>query len=78
MWFLRRNKTFKSLYIIKERICEYFSIEKINELIKFKEIIEEKSMKSKMNNTELNYNNNNNYESNCLNGGSINIIQNLK
>ena len=78
LWFLKRNKTFKNLYSIKERICGYFSIEKINELIKFKEIIEEKSMKSKMNNTELIYNKNNNYESNCLNGGNINIIQNLK
>ena len=53
-------------------------MEKINELIKFKEIIEDKSMKSKVNNTELIYIKNNNYESNCLNGGSINIIQHLK
>ena len=53
LWVLRRNKTFNNIYLIKDRICGYFSIEKINELIKFKETIEDKTAKSKMNNTEL-------------------------
>ena len=53
LWVLRKNKNFNSIYLIKDRICEYFSIEKINKLMKFKEIIEKNSIKSKMYNTEL-------------------------
>ena len=53
LWILRRNKTFNNIYSIKDKICRYFSIEKVNELIKFKEHIENKSLKSKMSNTEL-------------------------
>ena len=75
LWVLRRNKAFKSIYLIKDRICGYFSIEKINELIKFKENFEDKSIKSKEYNTEFLKNKNNNYERNCLNGGNSNIIQ---
>ena len=45
LWVLRRNKTFNNIYLIKERISGYFSIEKINELIKFKEILEDKTIK---------------------------------
>ena len=52
-WFLRRNKTLNNIYFIKDRIYGYFSIEKINELIRFKESFEDKSMKSKKNNTEF-------------------------
>ena len=53
LWVLKRNKSFSSIYSIKERICGYFSIEKIHELIKFKEALEEKSIKSKMNINEI-------------------------
>ena len=48
LWLLKRNKNFKSFYLVKDRICAYFSIEKFNELIKFKENLDEKSFKSKM------------------------------
>ena len=67
LWFLRKNKTFNKIYLIKDRICEYFSIEKINELIKFKENIEMKTLKPKLNNTELIQFNYNNIENNCIN-----------
>ena len=53
LWVLKRNKSFSSIYSIKDRICGYFSIEKIHELIKFKEALEEKSIKSKMNINEI-------------------------
>jgi hypothetical protein len=62
-WILKRNKAFNNLYLVKDKICEYFSIEKINELIKFKESMEAKEKLNKMSNTELiqiNNNNNNN------------------
>ena len=52
-WVLRRNRTINSIYSIKDKICGYFSIEKINELIKFKEALENKSIKSKMINNEI-------------------------
>ena len=67
LWILRKNKTFNKLYLIKDKICEYFSIEKINELIKFKENIEVKTLKSKLNNTELIQINYNNFENNRMN-----------
>ena len=69
LWFLKRNKTFKSIYLIKSIICNYFSIEKINELIIFLDILEDKKLKSKMNNTELIKINNNNFEIDRLNAG---------
>ena len=79
LWVLRRNKTFNNIYLIKERICGYFSIEKINELIKFKEILEDKTMKSKMNNSELNKINNNNFENNDFDEiKNQTIFQNVK
>ena len=53
LWILKRNKKFSNIYKIKERICGYFSIEKINELIKFKENIEDEALKSKMKDIEL-------------------------
>ena len=67
LWFLKRNKTFKSIYLIKSIICDYFSIEKMNELIIFLGILKDKNIKSKMNNTELIKINNNNFENDCLN-----------
>ena len=67
LWILRKNKTFNKIYLIKDRICEYFSIEKINELIKFKENLEIKTLKSKLNNTELIQVNYNNFENNNVN-----------
>ena len=78
LWVLRKNKTFNNIYLIKDRICGYFSIEKINELIKFKEIIEDKAVKSKINNNDFN-NNYNNFENNDL--YEINnqtVLQNIK
>ena len=74
LWFLKRNKTFKCIYSIKDRICNYFSIEKINELIKFIDILEEKTLKHKISNTELIQINNNNFGNDCLNGGNNNNI----
>ena len=53
LWVLKRKKTFNNIYLIKDRICGYFSIEKINELIRFKEYLEDKSLESKMKNIEL-------------------------
>ena len=76
-WILRKYKTFNSIYIIKERICKYFSIEEINELIKFKKNFEEKSMKHKISNTELITINNKYFEKNYLNGEN-NIIKIIK
>ena len=72
-WYLRKNKTFKSVYFIKDEICGYFSIEKINELIRFKETLDDNVIKSKNDNNELiniykyNKNNNNNLDNNFLN-----------
>ena len=77
LWFLKRNKTFKRIYLIKDIIYNYFSIEKINELIKFIDILEEKTIKSKMSNTELIKINNNNFGKDCLNDG-INNIESIK
>ena len=54
-WILKKIRTFENISLIKEKICSYFSIEKISELIRFKENMEivEKEKKLKMNNTEL-------------------------
>ena len=73
LWFLKRNKTFKNICMIKDIICNYFCIEKINELIIFFDILEEKNIKSKMSNTELIKINNNYFEKNSLNPGINNI-----
>ena len=62
LWVLRKNRTLNMLYLIKDRICGYFSIEKINELIKFKETLEDKTLRPKINNTELIKISNNNLE----------------
>ena len=72
LWYLRKNKTFKSVYFIKDTICGYFSIEKINELIRFKETLDDNVIKSKNDNNELiniyKYNkNNNNLDNSFLN-----------
>lgn len=40
LWILRRYNYFKNTYLIKDKICGYFSIEKMNELIKYKEMLE--------------------------------------
>jgi len=42
---LKKNKAFESICFIQEKICNYFSIEKINELIRFKDNIEKQSKK---------------------------------
>ena len=61
LWVLRKNiKTFNNIYSIKDKICGYFSIEKINELIIFKENLEKKTIKLKLSSTELIKINNNN------------------
>ena len=61
LWVSRRSKTINSIYSIKDRICGYFSIEKIHELIKFKEALEDKSLKSRKNINEI-INIDNNYK----------------
>lgn len=62
-WILKKHKTFNNICLIKDRICSYFSIEKLNELIKFKENMENKDRIRKMSYTQLiqinNKNNNN-------------------
>ena len=50
---LKKHKLFNNLYMINDRICNYFSIEKINELIKFKDAFSHKNNKKKINNTEF-------------------------
>ena len=50
---LKRNSNFANIYKIKDKICGYFSIEKINELIKFKENLEDRSLKTKNKNIEV-------------------------
>ena len=78
LWFLKKKKTLNSIYIIKNRICEYFSIEKFNDLVKFKEGLEDKSLKSKVNKTEIIKINDNICEKNDLNGSKNKFIQILK
>ena len=78
LWFLKRNKTFKSIYFIKDRICNYFSIEKMNELIKYLDIFEEKNLKAKINNIEYINLYNNNFENGCINGGINNTTEIIK
>ena len=51
--YLRKKKSYNNVYLIKDKICGYFSIEKIHELIKFKTTFDEKAKKTKINNTEL-------------------------
>jgi hypothetical protein len=67
LWFLKKSKAFNNIYLIKDIISKYFSIEKIYELIKIKDCLEEKILKSKINNTELIKINHNNFENNCIN-----------
>ena len=50
---LKKHKSFSNICLIKDRICTYFSIEKINELIKFKDNLDCRSKKIKVNNTEF-------------------------
>ena len=75
LWVIRRNKTFNSMYTIHDRICGYFSIEKINELIKFKETLDDKYLKAKMNNVDLITINNQNVIENHLNDINNQIIK---
>ena len=50
---LKKNKLFNNLYMINDRICNYFSIEKINELIEFKEAFNHANKKMTINNTDF-------------------------
>ena len=54
-WILQKTKAFNNLCLIKDKITAYFSIEKISELIRFKDYLEfmEKEKNNKMSNTEL-------------------------
>lgn len=61
LWVIKRFKALKNICLIKDIICGYFSIEKFNELIKFKELVEAESKKSKLYNTELIKVNNNSF-----------------
>ena len=79
LWILKRKKNFNYIYSIKNRICQYFSIEKINELIIFKENFEDRSFKSKMKSIELiKINNNNQKEKNSLDDDKNKNIKMLK
>ena len=49
---LRKHKTFNPVCVIKDKICTYFSIEKMHELNKFKEALDQK-VKRAVSNTEL-------------------------
>ena len=49
---LRKHKAFNTVSIIKDKICTYFSIEKMHELNKFKEALDQK-VKKAVSNTEL-------------------------
>ena len=73
-WYLRKNKTFKSVYFIKDKICGYFCFEKINELIRFKETLDDNVIKSKNDNNELI----NIYKYNKNNNNLYNIFLNVK
>ena len=53
LWILKRHKLFNNIYLINNRICNYFSIEKINELIKFKEAFSHKNKRMKISNTDF-------------------------
>lgn len=72
---LKKNKSLNNIYLIKDKICAYFSVEKINELIIFKETLEDEARKSKINNTELipikNNIISNNYSSNLKNNNNF-------
>ena len=79
LWFLKRNKKYNNIYLIKDRICGYFSIEKINELINFTETMQDKNAKLKMNNTELIQIKNNNFENNSFDEiKNQTVFQNIK
>ena len=47
IWIIKRNKILRTIYLMKEKICEHFSIEKINELILFKELLKDNLFNSK-------------------------------
>lgn len=47
--YFKKNKEFDNICFIQEKICNYISIEKINELIRFKDNIEKQSKKLKKN-----------------------------
>ena len=49
-WILKKIRTLENISLIKEKICTYFSVEKITELIRFKENLEivEKEKKLKI------------------------------
>ena len=49
---LRKHKTCNPVCVIKDKICTYFSIEKMHELNKFKEALDQK-VKRAVSNTEL-------------------------
>ena len=79
LWILKRKKSFNHIYSIKNRICQYFSIEKINELIIFKENFEDRSFKSKMKSIEMiKINNNNQKEKNSLDDDKNKNVKMLK
>ena len=53
LYILKKHKLFNNLYMINDRICNYFSIEKINELIEFKEAFNHVNKKMIINNTDF-------------------------
>ena len=53
LWILKKHKAFNNVCLIKDRICSYFSVERLNELIRFKEHLDSKAKKIKINTTEF-------------------------
>lgn len=50
---LKKHKSFNNISLIKDKICSYFSVERLNELLRFKDNFDSKAKKSKTSNTEL-------------------------
>ena len=47
---LKKHKSFNNICLIKDKMCAYFSVEKMNELIKFKKNLDYKVKKIKSKN----------------------------
>ena len=76
LWLLKKSKAFNNIVLIKDKICTYFSVEKINELIIFKEGLDYRAKKAKINNTEYIKINKKFQDSNDSNGDNKNKNRN--
>jgi hypothetical protein len=52
-WILKKIKNFESISLIKDKICTYFSVEKITDLIRFKDNFEIKEREKKLKMNEI-------------------------